>query len=100
MGENTILTPGTRAKPNSTEITPSIVNNATNISMEGVEQTGDTVTTTGSGNSNITDQNVVLTSEQAEALVLDEISGVLWRMIYLQKEDLNEEHVMEFARLY
>lgn len=67
--------------------------------MKDAEHTGDTVTTTGSGSSNITDQNVVLTSEQAEALVLDEISGVLWRMIYLQKEDLNEEHVMEFARL-
>ncbi len=40
----------------------------------------------------------VLTPAQVESVVVDEIAGVLWRLVYLKKEDLSTEHVLEFAR--
>lgn len=39
-----------------------------------------------------------LTPEQVEAVIVDEIGGVLWRLVYLKREDLSEEHVLEFAK--
>jgi hypothetical protein len=39
-----------------------------------------------------------LTPAQVENVVVDEIAGVLWRLVYLKKEELAEEHVLEFAR--
>lgn len=39
-----------------------------------------------------------LTPAQVESVVVDEIAGVLWRLVYLKKEELAEEHVLEFAR--
>lgn len=40
----------------------------------------------------------VLTPTQLEEVVLDEIGGVLWRNVYLKREGMTEEHVLEFAR--
>lgn len=39
-----------------------------------------------------------LTPAQLEEVIVDEIAGVLWRIVYLRREDLTEEHVLEFAK--
>lgn len=33
-----------------------------------------------------------------EEKIIDEIGGVLWRNLYLCREDVTEEHILEFAR--
>ena len=40
----------------------------------------------------------LLTPQQREDVIVDEIGGVLWRHVYLKNEEMKEEHVLEFAQ--
>lgn len=40
----------------------------------------------------------MLSAKEVEEVVVDEIGGVLWRLVYLKNENLNTPHIMEFAK--
>lgn len=58
--------------------------------VAGTGAQGDAVSTT--------EEETELTPQQIEDVIVDEIGGVLWRLVYLKRADLTEEHVLEFAK--
>jgi hypothetical protein len=37
-------------------------------------------------------------SKTTEAEIIDELGGAIWRNVYIAKEDMDENHVLDFAR--
>ena len=60
------------------------------------DQFGDTLLLT--PNSTKEEEDRVLSAKEVEEVVVDEIGGVLWRLVYLKNENLNTPHIMEFAK--
>ena len=61
-----------------------------------IDQFGDTLLLT--PNSTKEEEDRVLSAKEVEEVVVDEIGGVLWRLVYLKNENLNTPHIMEFAK--
>ncbi len=44
------------------------------------------------------ENNRVLADSEVEEVIVDEMATVVWRQVYLNREDITMTHILEFAR--